>query len=161
MGMRLAVEIVAYCRTNIPTMLHNDNDNDSDNTNNNSHNPNNTNNTNNSNNNMNTHGNTPRVSFIGHSAGGLIIRRCLEEISMKPLLHKLHVYMSLATPHMGTLFAESQLVATGMWAMLKYGKSQLLKELLLEDGNKDIININFNIIMFVVHKKNMVYVEMI
>ena len=46
---------------------------------------------------------------------------------MIPILSHLHVFMSLATPHLGTLYAESQLVATGMWAMLKIGKAQLLK----------------------------------
>ena len=46
---------------------------------------------------------------------------------MAPILSHLHVFMSLATPHLGTLYAESQLVATGMWAMLKIGKAQLLK----------------------------------
>lgn len=124
MGVRLANEIEEFCRSYIPSVL------------------------------CTTCASSPRVSFIGHSAGGLIIRRCLEEPSMRPLLSKLHVYMSLATPHMGTLFAESQLVATGMWAMLKYGKSQLLRELRLEDGargylggvkNNDIENSNIAI----------------
>ena len=55
--------------------------------------------------------------------------------SSESYMTKLHVYMSLATPHMGTLFAESQLVSTGMWAMLKYGKLLFLKVLRLEDGN--------------------------
>lgn len=46
---------------------------------------------------------------------------------MLPLLSKLHVFMSLATPHLGTLYAESQLVSTGMWALLKLKKSDALK----------------------------------
>ena len=46
---------------------------------------------------------------------------------MTPLLSRLHVFMSLAAPHLGTLYAESQLVSTGMWAMLKIGKAQILK----------------------------------
>lgn len=96
MGRRLALEVLAYARTNMPDLLF-------------------------------THGTEPRISFIGHSAGGLIIRRCLQEVSMAPLLDKLHVFMSLASPHLGTLFAESQLVATGMWAMLKLKKAQTLK----------------------------------
>jgi hypothetical protein len=54
-----------------------------------------------------------RVSFVGHSMGGLIIRLALQEVMMKPLLAKLHAFMSLATPHVGTLFADSQLVSTG------------------------------------------------
>jgi hypothetical protein len=32
---------------------------------------------------------------------------------MKCFLGKLHVYMSLSSPHLGTLYAESPLVSTG------------------------------------------------
>ena len=46
---------------------------------------------------------------------------------MKNILPRLHVYMSLASPHLGTMYAESQLVSTGMWAMLKVNKAQCLK----------------------------------
>lgn len=46
---------------------------------------------------------------------------------MKPLLNKLHTYMSLATPHIGTIFAESQLVSTGMWALFKFKKCRSLR----------------------------------
>lgn len=57
-----------------------------------------------------------RISFIGHSAGGLIIRKCLEEPCMAPLLSRLHSYISLASPHLGTLYADSQVVSTGNFA---------------------------------------------
>ena len=46
-----------------------------------------------------------RVSFIAHSMGGLVIRKALEHKLLKPLLSKLHAYVSLATPHLGTCFA--------------------------------------------------------
>jgi len=95
MGKRLSIEVLNYCRGNMPDLFVPESD--------------------------------TRISFIGHSAGGLIIRRCLQEVSMVPLLNKLHVYMSLASPHLGTLYAESQLIATGMWAMLKLKKAQTLK----------------------------------
>lgn len=32
---------------------------------------------------------------------------------MKPVLSKLHTYVSLATPHVGSLFPASQIVSTG------------------------------------------------
>lgn len=54
-----------------------------------------------------------RVSFIGHSMGGLIVRAALAEKEMKPLWRQFHAYISLATPHLGTLFADSSLVSTG------------------------------------------------
>jgi hypothetical protein len=74
-----------------------------------------------------------RVSFIGHSVGGLIIRKALESELLKPLLCKLHMYISLASPHLGTLYADSQLVASGMWALFKLQKAAVLRELSLDD----------------------------
>lgn len=56
---------------------------------------------------------------------------------MIPLLPKLHAYVSLASPHLGTLYASSQLVSTGMWALLKLKKTPVLEELLLEDSPMD------------------------
>lgn len=78
-----------------------------------------------------------RVSFIGHSVGGLIIRKALESEILKPLLCKLHLYMSLASPHLGTLYADSQLVSTGMWALFKLQKAAVLRELALDDVRRD------------------------
>eukprot|EP01038_Epipyxis_sp_PR26KG_P010970 gene10970-14734_t len=53
-----------------------------------------------------------RISFICHSMGGLMVRKALEESTLGPLLSKLHTYVSLASPHVGTLFADSQIVST-------------------------------------------------
>jgi pimeloyl-ACP methyl ester carboxylesterase len=75
-----------------------------------------------------------KVSFIGHSMGGVVIRRALEHKSLSWLRHRCHVYMSLATPHLGTQYMTSPLVSTGMWALAAWGKSQSLKELSLSDG---------------------------
>jgi hypothetical protein len=46
---------------------------------------------------------------------------------MKPLFSKLHAYVSLATPHVGSLFPDSQIVSTGMWALFKWKKYKALK----------------------------------
>ena len=45
-----------------------------------------------------------RVSFIGHSMGGLVIRKALESVELKPMLTKLYLYISLATPHLGKYY---------------------------------------------------------
>lgn len=45
---------------------------------------------------------------------------------MKPLYGKLHAYISLATPHVGALFPDSQVVSTGMWALLQWKKYKAL-----------------------------------
>jgi hypothetical protein len=105
MGKRLAEEILTYCKSTLPKLLY----------------P--------------TRGApTGRISFIGHSMGGLIIRRALEEPCMQGLRPMFHVYISLATPHLGTSYAQSQLVATGMWAIMKWHKCSSLQQLSLEDA---------------------------
>lgn len=75
-----------------------------------------------------------RVSFIGHSMGGLVVRKALEHRSLHYLRHRCHVYVSLATPHLGTQYSSSPLVSTGMWVLGQWGKSKTLKELALGDG---------------------------
>ena len=75
-----------------------------------------------------------RVSFIGHSLGGLVVRKVLEDPRLKVLLPKLHLYISLASPHVGTLYAESQLVSTGSWVLFQIKRCTVLKELSLEDS---------------------------
>lgn len=54
-----------------------------------------------------------RISFIGHSLGSLMIRAALQERKLKNVLNKLHIFVSLASPHLGNLFLDSQLVSTG------------------------------------------------
>ena len=54
-----------------------------------------------------------RLSFIGHSLGSLMIRAALQEKKMSNMLNKLHLFISLASPHLGNLLLDSQLVSTG------------------------------------------------
>lgn len=79
-----------------------------------------------------------RVSFIGHSLGGLIIRSALQEERMQCLRPYLHTFLSLATPHVGNLYSDSSLVSTGMWALAKFKNYRCLQELVLEDAPKDV-----------------------
>jgi hypothetical protein len=101
-----------------------------------------------------------RISFIGHSLGGLIIRCALQEARLQILRDKLHVFISLATPHLGNCFSDSPLVSTGknpvyniiiyilsneydiiifsmligMWALSRWKNYRCLQELVMEDG---------------------------
>jgi pimeloyl-ACP methyl ester carboxylesterase len=75
-----------------------------------------------------------RISFIGHSMGGVVIRKAVEHPRLEALRRRFHVYISLASPHLGAVFGESGLVSTGMWAMLQWKKSQALRDLGLQDG---------------------------
>jgi alpha-beta hydrolase superfamily lysophospholipase len=68
-----------------------------------------------------------RISFIAHSMGGLIVRSALQEKEMGFLLNKLHLFVSLAVPHLGSLFPDSSIVSTGMWALSKFKSCPSLK----------------------------------
>lgn len=120
MGARLAVELMEFCRTTAPSLLELDGQ--------------------------------ARVSFIGHSLGGVVIRwalqvqldhsphthshsvtlssvliHAMQEPMIRPLLRNVHAFISLASPHVGTLFPESQLVSVGMWALFQFKKYKSLQ----------------------------------
>ena len=80
--------------------------------------------------------NPKRISFVGHSLGTIIIRSALNRPQMRPLLSKLHTFLSLSGdsvsadlicywivtdsprwfvsgPHLGTLYNSSGLVNMG------------------------------------------------
>lgn len=52
-----------------------------------------------------------RLSFVGHSLGGLIIRACL------PLLEeyadKMYTFFTLSSPHLGYMYNASQIIQAG------------------------------------------------
>ncbi|XP_064082168.1 protein FAM135A-like isoform X2 [Macrobrachium nipponense] len=77
--------------------------------------------------------NPKRISFVGHSLGNIIIRGAVSHPHMKPFLPKLHTFLSLSGPHLGTLFNNSGLVNMGMWFMQKWKKSGSLLQLSLKD----------------------------
>lgn len=54
-----------------------------------------------------------RVSFVGHSLGNIIIRSALTRPQMKFLLPRLHTFLSLSGPHLGTLYNRSGLINMG------------------------------------------------
>ncbi|CAH0398853.1 unnamed protein product [Chilo suppressalis] len=76
-----------------------------------------------------------RISFVGHSLGTIIIRSALARKEMKPFLGKLHTFLSLSGPHLGTLYNSSGLVNAGMWFMQKWKKSGSLLQLSLRDAS--------------------------
>nr|CAH18110.1 hypothetical protein [Homo sapiens] len=74
-----------------------------------------------------------KISFIGHSLGDLIIRSVLTRPRFKYYLNKLHTFLSLSGPHLGTLYNSSALVNTGLWFMQKWKKSGSLLQLTCRD----------------------------
>ncbi len=80
--------------------------------------------------------------------GGLIIRSALQHL--EEYSGKMHMFMSLSSPHMGYMYHSSkivdagtefnpipdQLIIIGMWVLKKWKKSQGLKELTMTDSEK-------------------------
>ena len=58
-----------------------------------------------------------RISFIGHSLGGLIIRACLPEL--EKLQKKMWAFVTLSSPHLGYLYNNSKIINTGLWILNK------------------------------------------
>jgi hypothetical protein len=54
-----------------------------------------------------------KVSFIGHSLGGIIVRAALPFLEC--YREKMHLYISLSSPHLGYTASGSKLVAAGIW----------------------------------------------
>ena len=74
-----------------------------------------------------------RISFIGHSLGGLIIRAALTAPSMSAHLAKLHTLVTLASPFCGYLFNQSRLLTSGLYVMQRMFGSSCLLQLSLQD----------------------------
>lgn len=84
-----------------------------------------------------------KISFIGHSLGGLIIRAALPYLSL--IKDKCYSYISLACPHLGCLNNESILVDAGMWILCKIKQSLLLNQLVLSDAEDQRHSIIYNL----------------
>ncbi|XP_077351671.1 protein FAM135A isoform X1 [Festucalex cinctus] len=74
-----------------------------------------------------------KISFVGHSLGNLIVRSVLTRPRFKCYLSRLHTFLSLSGPHLGTLYNSSTLVNTGLWFMQKWKKSGSLLQLTCRD----------------------------
>lgn len=77
--------------------------------------------------------NIGKISFVGHSLGGVIIRAALCDSLLAPYLHKLYTFVSLSVPHIGTLYPYSALIPGAMWVWQKWSNSSCLLQLRLLD----------------------------
>lgn len=73
-----------------------------------------------------------RMSFIGHSMGGLIIRAALPHL--EEFKDKFYTYMSLSSPHLGYMYNSNKLFEAGMWFLKKWRKSKCLQQLSMTDS---------------------------
>jgi len=76
-----------------------------------------------------------RISFIGHSLGGLLIRSAVTSESLKHLRPRFHTFLSFSAPHLGTVLNSSTLVNTGLWLIQKLKKSACLRQLSCKEKN--------------------------
>lgn len=73
-----------------------------------------------------------KISFIGHSIGGLIIRAALP--NLKEYSKKMFFYCSLSSPHLGYIYSNSTLVDAGIWLLKKIKKCTSLEQLSFSDS---------------------------
>lgn len=73
-----------------------------------------------------------RISFIGHSMGGLVIRASLPFFfEFRPRLHTL---MTFNTPHLGFVEQSSAFIDTGLWLANIFQASTSLKQVSMQDS---------------------------
>lgn len=70
-----------------------------------------------------------KLSFLGHSLGGLTIRAALPHLSQ--FAPKMHLFMTTSTPHLGVT---SKLLTTGIWLLNKLQRVPSLVELQMKDN---------------------------
>ena len=75
-----------------------------------------------------------RLSFIGHSLGGLIIRAALPYLEEHS--DKMHLFMTLSSPHLGIIEGCSKLIRAGLWILNNFKKCDSLKQLSFADSIK-------------------------
>ena len=76
-----------------------------------------------------------KISFIGHSIGGVIIRAALP--NLEEFKDKFWFYLSLSSPHLGYVFSDSTLIKTGIWVLKRWKGSKSLEQFMQND-NKDL-----------------------
>eukprot|EP01063_Lacrimia_lanifica_P037108 TRINITY_DN7527_c0_g1_i1.p1 TRINITY_DN7527_c0_g1~~TRINITY_DN7527_c0_g1_i1.p1 ORF type:complete len:1093 (+),score=292.44 TRINITY_DN7527_c0_g1_i1:526-3804(+) len=73
-----------------------------------------------------------KLSFIGHSMGGLVIRAALQSHLLRPYLPLLHTYVTFSTPHLGVCDAGTAKVKGGLWLLSHVLQSASIKQLQLD-----------------------------
>ena len=66
-----------------------------------------------------------KLTFIGHSLGGIIVRQALKHL--QKYWSMLHGYVSLGTPHLGYMYNSTSIVDAGIWLIKKFKQSRSLQ----------------------------------
>mmetsp|Transcript_18150 Transcript_18150/g.32499 ORF Transcript_18150/g.32499 Transcript_18150/m.32499 type:complete len:626 (-) Transcript_18150:869-2746(-) len=72
-----------------------------------------------------------KISFIGHSMGGLVIRAAL--LRLEEYSSKMNVLCTLNSPHLGFLMKPSALIGTGLWLFKVLKNTLSLDQLTMKD----------------------------
>ena len=62
-----------------------------------------------------------KLTFVGHSLGGIIIRSALPFLTEYKSL--MYGFMSLGSPHLGYMYNTNSLIDAGMWVLKRWKKS--------------------------------------
>ncbi|EAR94467.2 serine esterase, putative (macronuclear) [Tetrahymena thermophila SB210] len=81
--------------------------------------------------------NLGRISLIGFSLGGVIIRSALP--MLEEYSEKMYTFMSLSSPHLGFMYNPNKIIEAGIWILKRWKKSTSLQQLTMADS-KDIEN---------------------
>jgi triacylglycerol esterase/lipase EstA (alpha/beta hydrolase family) len=72
-----------------------------------------------------------KLSFIGHSMGGVIIRTAL--CYLQNVDQHLYSFISLSAPHLGYLYEPSAHIQAGLWFMNTWNKAVSIEQICLRD----------------------------
>lgn len=75
-----------------------------------------------------------RISFLGFSLGGIIIRAALPY--MKQYRRYMWLFMSFSSPHLGFMYNNSKTIDLGIWLLKKWKKSKSMIQLSLSDAKE-------------------------
>ena len=56
-----------------------------------------------------------KISFIGHSLGGVVIRSAL--IHLEHIKDKMYTFFSLSSPHLGYMYNSSKIIEAGIFIL--------------------------------------------
>ncbi|OMJ84322.1 hypothetical protein SteCoe_14608 [Stentor coeruleus] len=74
-----------------------------------------------------------KISFIGHSLGGIIIRASLPFLS--DFSSKFSFFMTFSSPHLGYMYNSSVIIDAGIWILKKVTNSLCMKQLSMTDSD--------------------------
>jgi pimeloyl-ACP methyl ester carboxylesterase len=73
-----------------------------------------------------------RLSFVGYSMGGLVVRAAMPGLSH--LSGKMHAFITISSPHLGFVDAPSAMLGAGMWFLKRFKDFDSLKQIGLTDA---------------------------